>query len=170
MIVGKITTRDLLTKLSESSNQYFPTGSKYTGTDNSQSDWDFFAQDCPEVRNELESMGFQLLHGEYYGDNCTNAVMRIHYQSSWIDIQLVNDVEVKTQAQNLLESLGLLSEFHGQKQKRRELWNAAYAYVQSHDIKPKAREWHGVAVNDICLGCGMDLRKCKCDYPNPSKY
>jgi len=87
----------------ENSNQeFYLTGSRFFGTHNENSDWDFFTEDCPEVRKELENLGF-VEEQNSYSDDLTNKVY-VH-QSARIHVQCVKNVWAKTVIQDCIAEL-----------------------------------------------------------------
>ena len=106
------------------------TGSHYFGTAKKGSDLDFFVQDCEAVRQWLLNHGFRKLSDgtEYTLDDQTHLVM---YQSN-IQIQLVEDSDVKKQAQELLFRMDMfrnLTKEYDQAQITL-MWNMAFQFAQ----------------------------------------
>ncbi len=162
MIIGKTHQQtDAMTALAEMDYSFFPTGSRYFGGVKEYSDYDYFAQHSDQVTETLYRAGFRVLsdRDEGYFDEQTIFIFRAKYQDTHIDVQLVKSVEVKTQARDLLNQLGVFELVERPKQ-RRELWNRAYQYVQSRPSDP--------VESGVCRRCGTLLdehtnRCCLCD-------
>ena len=137
-------------KLELMKNSSYPfqlTGSRFFGTDTAKSDWDFFVQDTPEVKEWLMSLGF-FRHGNqspYAGDGlCTGVMVFNGYNpsretdpaddSAQIHVQLVNDFSLKQKIQIKLKgmcSYGVNDEydhFPTDKFLARVLWKQAFAF------------------------------------------
>lgn len=107
MIISR--TRALPPKLKYLTNSpylFYLTGSRYWGTNDSYSDWDFFVQDSEEVKQYLQNCEFYKIDHEYtdkntihvYGDDPT-------IDNCNINIQLVADAQVKNIAQKIIKAL-----------------------------------------------------------------
>lgn len=93
------------------------------------SDYDFFAQDCGEIRQWLEANGFRQLTKEdaQYLDSNTTLVWRYPHGAQ-IDVQLVVDLQKKMLVQAFLLTLPL--EWSGiAKHARKRIWNAAFEFL-----------------------------------------
>lgn len=64
------TLPDVVAKMQEAEFQFHLTGSRYWGNHTEKSDWDFFVQDCPSVREYLTTLGFTRYskHSDYAAD------------------------------------------------------------------------------------------------------
>jgi len=97
------------------------TGSRYFGTFQQNSDWDFFTADTKTIRTWLDSRGFKLLPDNPYRDKVTIAVYR-HFEPQ-VDIQIVSSVSRKLKAQESL--FPILSRERFTKGTARSLWDLA---------------------------------------------
>ena len=114
---------------------FYLTGSRFFGWANANSDIDFYTENSPEVKKILKDMGFEELPGgyetrsNYLKDNQTLSVMR--HRTAKIDVQIVYDVEVKTEAQRILEqTIRVYPDFERGfriKANAHVYWNRAYA-------------------------------------------
>lgn len=80
--------------------EFHLTGSRYFGKSRSDSDWDFFTQDCEGIEAWLKTLGFNVLHTSNYTDCEINKVFR--HKEEKIDVQLVKDVALKIEVQEYL--------------------------------------------------------------------
>ena len=126
--------------LNDSIFEFFPTGSRYMGGMQKDSDYDFFADYSPALEDWLLSLGF--VHDEiaYCEDELTTMVYRIEpvYETNGdvipgfegFDIQLVKNIETKQMIQNILMSRYSSQEGYnglpGSKGERSELWNLVH--------------------------------------------
>lgn len=96
-------------KMIESEHNFHLTGSRFFGNSTNQSDWDFFIQDSPQVRNWLVANNFKInKNSKYYSDDSCVDVYRYYItdykiDAHWIDVQIVNDVSLKIKAQDLIK-------------------------------------------------------------------
>jgi len=128
------TINHIFDQMNNSNKNFYLTGSRFFDTHTKDSDWDFYTEDCPEVRKELESWGFVLENSPaYLLDSLTNQVY-VHKEAD-VHIQCVNNVGAKTLIKdNLLElnkKTGMLN--YLSKQNKRELWQMALNLI--HDTK-----------------------------------
>lgn len=130
--------RELFT-LNSSKFEFHLTGSRYFGTANEYSDWDFFVQDSEEVRQFLLNNGFQYNEKElkepaYSDENTARVFSNTLLNSQQIDIQLQYDVERRVKAQLILEQLVNFKQFKYEIKNlllTRVGWELAYKLVRS---------------------------------------
>lgn len=107
------------------------TGSQFFGNSRIDSDWDFFTQECPEVRVFLEGAGFDLVteNIHLYPDDPNIAEV---WGKGLVHIQLVRDVSLKLAAQKILYELPFsgFQKFRASKHEAREWWRWAYRMAQ----------------------------------------
>lgn len=101
---------------------FYLTGSRAMGFPTPESDWDYFTQDTEEIREWLVDRGFTLVACPSYLD--TVAVYRRGGLMN-IDVQLVDDVEVKLVAQSRLKKLFLPASYLRDKVLMRYFWRLA---------------------------------------------
>jgi len=126
----------IFNKMAQSQANYYLTGSRFFGTYTVNSDWDFYVADCPEVRKELENLGFTEEKNSY-SDGLTSKVY-VH-QSANVHVQCVKDIHVKEHVQNslLVTSKKHPSFFKNISKKREyELWQTMieFAYYMRGSI------------------------------------
>lgn len=108
------------------------TGSRFFETENSFSDWDFFAQDSPETRDWLRRNDFTYVSNEdivadYMNDlNCADV-----FQRGNVQVQLVKDAHAKMHVQTLIKKRTLVSLVSKRDPSRRNLWNAMFEAFQA---------------------------------------
>lgn len=102
-----LTLSIVLAALVGASCEFFLTGSRFFGTEKGWSDWDFFAEDKPYVHEFLRSLGFKDLPDnelvEHYHGDPNIAFVYVH--PSNVHVQLVNDAELKLEAQTILRHM-----------------------------------------------------------------
>lgn len=117
--------RDELSILRESSFEFHLTGSRFFGTATQGSDWDFFVQDSPEVQKWLISRNAnQVKHPLYETPTSVWILNGIH-------IQLVEDVQAKIKAQNLILRWDL---YKFDKPTMKKIWSALLEAVKNDKI------------------------------------
>jgi hypothetical protein len=133
--------------LDASKFQFNLTGSRFLECEQKESDYDFFTQDSPEVRAFLNLMEFQELappknHTCTIGDG---GCMEAHYHldpsvsSVWrrakVDIQLVEDPELRLKMQNIIKGSKLGYLFKdcrlAKKQVDSIVWRAAWQLIKA---------------------------------------
>jgi hypothetical protein len=132
-VVGNVLgdgTIDALIALRISSFEFQLTGSRFFGTSNSNSDFDFFTEDpAGAVADYLESEGFKLQKAPLplYQDGFTSYV----YRKGRVDVQIVNNAELKTFIQNeIINSQAVESLYHLPKLLRVDFWRLLYAVAE----------------------------------------
>lgn len=100
MITGIDTPATIRQSLINSAFEFTLTGSRFFGNARPDSDWDFFTQDCTQVQDFLEGLGFEKLIFQDYNDCMTSRVYR--HKGERIDIQCVKDATIKKCAQHWL--------------------------------------------------------------------
>ena len=119
MITGK--TRDhIINQLEKSDFQFHLTGSRAMGNWHSESDWDYFTEDNPDVRAFLEKLGFGEDSEASY-DTSTVVYALGHYH-----VQLVSNFGNRFKAQNMvLNNLYLVRVLHAlSKKDAKNFWYA----------------------------------------------
>jgi hypothetical protein len=131
--------------LNESGFEFFPTGSRYMGGMQKDSDYDFFADYNPAIEDWLLSLGFEHDRTAYFEDDLSTMVYRIEPDFDnngdvipgfeGFDIQLVKNVGTKQMIQNILMSRYSSQEGYnglpGSKSERSELWNLVHHTLTS---------------------------------------
>lgn len=97
MIIGK----NILSTLEHSKFDFYLTGSRYFGTAKHSSDWDFFTQDCSDIRPYLEELGGIKEYKPKYKDSVD--VYYLFSPGIRIHIQIVDSVYNKLKMQEYLE-------------------------------------------------------------------
>lgn len=99
----------MLFELQNSDLDFYLTGSRFFNTNNKNSDYDFFVEDSPRVRQLLKNLGFERLNNSAYLDNNTIIVYRYISKNRdiWcpghIDVQIVIDAVKKQCVQNIIK-------------------------------------------------------------------
>jgi len=120
-------TPDQVLNLCQTSALIHPTGSRFFGTANSMSDWDFFTSH--EAQSLLESWGFKKTAFEDYNDSLTLSVYE--NQEAGVHVQIVSSVELKRQARDLIKkNLDWGFRFPECKIERCKIWNNAIKQVR----------------------------------------
>lgn len=110
--------------------RFYQTGSRYFGTPNAESDWDFFTAmyddkgNCFGIETFLRNIGFIKCgkeQAEKYNDNITVAV----FAKDNVHVQIVSNINRKIAMQNILKASGLLST-RIDKSVAKMLWTVAY--------------------------------------------
>jgi hypothetical protein len=115
------------------------TGSFYFNTETPTSDKDFFAQESPELRVELQKLGFKRLvcpgdqnspdelESEDYNSVDAN-IAEIWRRECGLqyDIQLVRNFDQKLRVQTMIKSMELPSRLHSSKETMRAIWAGMY--------------------------------------------
>lgn len=119
----------LLGDLNSSNFQFYATGSRALGKPKKESDWDFYTQDTPEVREWLEEHGF-IEDGHGYPEDLQCAVVYSwqRLDAIWIteriDVQCVADVVLKTKVQAVIKKNMLA--YNMPKEYMKRVWKAMY--------------------------------------------
>lgn len=137
MIVQPRHKDSLIGKMENSEFVFYLTGSRFFGGFNPASDWDYFAEDSPEIRKFLYSLGFQ------EDDNIMNqyddsTIVTVLFRND-VQVQLVQNVLLKEAAQTFLSTYALMKSTP--KEARKYLWNMAISWVLLHELV----ERHGVS-------------------------
>lgn len=100
----------------------FPTGSRYIGGAQPESDYDYVAKDTLELRNRLTDMGYERMsmsdeygNGGYGGsDGYTNATYQLKVADNIpaIQVQLTSHLEAKLAVRDLIKNTPWLFEVH----------------------------------------------------------
>lgn len=96
-------TPTMLDTLKNSKFEFYLTGSQFFGGAESDSDWDFFAQDSPDVWDYLHALKFVWVPNEGYKDATSVFYYRDRVTDTAYHIQLVPDVAHKLRAQMMLK-------------------------------------------------------------------
>jgi hypothetical protein len=125
----------VIEKLNSSEIRFFLTGSRFFGNFRSDSDWDFYTKNTTKAKRELSHLGFGVIKSNYYskpyGDDPNVALVYEHTYTK-VQVQLVNDVETKHQAQHFLNNLpgDIRQHFlRAGKQEAKVWWKWAYKMV-----------------------------------------
>lgn len=116
-----IDVSSILFKLQNSDLDFYLTGSRFFNTNNKNSDYDFFVEDTPGVRQFLKSLGFEKLNNSTYLDNNTIIVYRYMSRKNHIDIQIVVDAVKKQSVQNIMKYNDFI--LTGDKTYAKTVWN-----------------------------------------------
>ena len=106
-------------ELRNSKFEFYLTGSRYLGGANDNSDWDYFTQNSPGVRDFLQRLGFKHDLSGYYDDPLIVSVMC----SGDVHVQLCLNVESKERVQWTLKNNGVRFDRIPKDQARR-IWAA----------------------------------------------
>jgi len=116
-----------LNHLQNSNFEFFLTGSRFfLKTLRKESDWDFYAEYSPLVEDYLKGQGYTV--SLEYEDYFTVKVLTRRTLGFKIDVQLVQNVDLKTRAQRLLAPYinSVSKEYH------KVLWDMAFKWLQSN--------------------------------------
>jgi len=114
----------ILFKLQNSDLDFYLTGSRFFNNHRENSDYDFFVEDTPGVRQFLKSLGFSKLNNSAYLDDNTVVVYRYMPKSGYyitIDIQIVVDAVKKQSIQNIMKYNDFI--LTGDKTYAKTVWN-----------------------------------------------
>lgn len=115
----------------DSNHNYYLTGSRYFEHSSEFSDWDFFTQDSEETFEYLVTNGFSLRNSSnYLKDKEICRVLRYSKPGIQIDVQLVSDVNLKLEAQTLIEVMGIYNPYEDMN----AIWNKAVAYIKAQKL------------------------------------
>ena len=116
----------LLECLIDAEFKFFLTGSRFFNpTKEGERDWDFYAENSVQIKQYLDSLGFELTEDDpaYIGDPNAIQLYRIFpNRIDHIDVQLVDDIDAKHTVQRELKASGLLM-LMGNKEYRKRLWH-----------------------------------------------
>lgn len=132
--------------LEKSTFEFHLTGSRYFGTTHSSSDWDFFVQDDPAVRDFLLQNGFLPESTGLYHADLNNAEVWYSLPGPGVHIQIVKRADVKILLQNLVRKHfppTIWAKFSKVQQKAmwRLLWDLVMVYeLQEEEIKENPDE------------------------------
>jgi len=123
----QLSVQNIIAYLDMSINTYYLTGSRFFGNFKEDSDWDFFAFASEETRRELVTMGFKRINCENFIDLGYNQdqfvdILELEVIDGVVQVQLVNNIEAKTQVQNFIKSFYLHQFNSMSKNERKELW------------------------------------------------
>ena len=111
--------------------EFHMSGSRFFGGHTEGSDWDFFTKDTPETRGFLEFSGFEKLRRKYYGGNHIKNNANAVYRLGKVDVQLIDDPELKLKAQDILQSSpAIIKNFLNNKVSAKELWDWVYTILE----------------------------------------
>lgn len=140
MIINNRPESTILGALEKSVFKFYLTGSRFFGGFTPNSDWDYFVQDEPDVREYLNSLGFhsdpnQDLLG--YDDSTIVSV----WQLNDIHMQLVVNADFKFEVQTYLSRMTNMRAIP--KTARKHLWNLAIKVVnEKNQAEAKQLEFH----------------------------
>jgi hypothetical protein len=118
---------NVLHQLHASKFDFYLTGSRFFGSANETSDYDFFTP-TTSVVDFLSSLGFNVVCGEYAGDPNCLCVYRYKNDKVQIDIQLVRDLQLKQKVQSLIKEHNLL--LGHDKYEAKIVWTTAFYIVR----------------------------------------
>lgn len=123
----------ILRQLQESEWEFYLTGSRFFKNNGEESDWDFFAELSDAKIDFLKSLGFKLgLPGSRYDHYIDQEIVMVMRHSCGIDVQLVQNANVKNAAQDLIWIMNLSSSIcKTDKALRNRTWKRAYQYVRA---------------------------------------
>ena len=134
----------LFVKMEESSCDFYLTGSRLFGEANESSDYDFFAANSTTVVQFLLSNGFYHQEWAEYSNEDEFIVAVYRHTEYPIDVQLVDNIELKRVAQTFLLDSVPPSTLRD-KSIRRHFWNLAYKYAKDIGQKPQYNiSWDGI--------------------------
>lgn len=133
MIYGESMQSDsALQYIATSRFMFYLTGSRYFGNVTPESDHDYFVQDSPQLRSELELNGFVLECESYKSDIIMVAV----YKRENVHVQVVTNATIKQRIQYRLRPL--FTTFKPDKPLAKALWQAATkAYLDGMDAEQR---------------------------------
>jgi len=105
---------------------FFLTGSRFFKNAKEESDWDFYTEASTLVEDFLKSRGYTV--SLTYEDYFTVKVLTRRTPGFKIDVQLVQNVDLKTRAQSMLAPYinSVSKEYH------KVLWDMAFKWLQSN--------------------------------------
>lgn len=123
----------IIREMEKSDFSFYLTGSRFWGNTHSDSDWDFFTDDCEAVRQWLRQNGFEHYRStsSYAGDGQCNAVFVLGDVSdgrNLVQVQVVKSATVKNTIQRqlyLLHPAGF-----SDKGQARAIWQTAFAMYE----------------------------------------
>lgn len=123
----------VIREMDQSNFSFFLTGSRFWGNTHSNSDWDFFTDDTPEVRRWLSEHGFEHYKATstYAGDGQCNAVF-VHGDvmdgNNLVQVQVVKSSAIKNTIQTELHKLHPAG--FSDKGQARAIWQTAFAMYE----------------------------------------
>jgi hypothetical protein len=113
---------------------FYLTGSRYFGTESSDSDWDFFTTDSEVLRDWLRVCGFKRITAgdrDYPGQDNQQELIDIYKHPEGVDVQIVQDVVKKQIVQSAIKESGIfnspyLSNLLSDRLWKREIWRSFY--------------------------------------------
>jgi hypothetical protein len=110
--------------------QFHLTGSRYFGRHSADSDWDFFVEDQPDLRDWLECHGFSKESNDTYAAADVSEVWK--HGSFAIHVQITIDARLKSAVQEILFAKGLSYTLYNKpKNERGDIWNVAIALYRA---------------------------------------
>jgi len=149
--------------------KFYPTGSQVFHLEQiarAPQDLDFFVQDDlnvdeeeqikkdSQLRKDLEGLGYKKLSSSTYNDSSVTDVYRLKkFQDSnlcrgipcTIDIQIVNNAELKNHAQDIILEEGLLKFTNPEKEETKIIWNTVLAVLKNISVHDKQKKYTGLA-------------------------
>jgi len=124
-------TQRILEILEKNSFKFYLTGSRFFGTDRPDSDWDFFTQDSPEVRQFLRENGFREINPDSYfefevtdfNDYCDENTATV-FRNGKVDIQCQIDVQLKILTQEFIKHSPTILDILKKTQTPYKVWNS----------------------------------------------
>ena len=142
-----IPAMEVLDILSSSGFNFYLTGSRSFGVEESNSDWDFYVEYSTEVENFLHENGFENL-GNYEGMAPISREIQkiknvVRHRNCAIDIQLTTDLLLKNTMQEIVRENFLFWSFNN-KEHANQIWSAVALGIKAginllteHMVKPE---------------------------------
>lgn len=162
---------DTIKTLILSAHTFFLTGSRFFNTATIWSDWDFYTQDSPEIREWLTFNGFQPINPDFdskaskYGDDPNIAVVYGNGRvTSTVQVQLVKDAALKTQAQSLLFQMPRMAfdlfTDASRNKKAHDWWKWAYTVIEG--MAPRTPQYSKLhTIKDVRNTANIGLKEAK---------
>ncbi len=125
--------------MANSEYKFYLTGSRFFGTQQQNSDWDFFVQKTISIDNDLSGMGFKREEKPSYIDPICDTVWK---HPDGIHVQVVDDGRLKETAQLIIQNNNLLR-FALSKTESALVWKAVITtLVEERDgLKKESESW-----------------------------
>jgi len=146
-------TQLILNQMEQSEFYFHLTGSRFFGTNNYDSDYDFFAQQDKCLDIFLENLGFEQQINPKYRDCSICTVWQLHD----IHVQLVKNASQKERLQQKLKELNIFRWAGSSKEGRKRIWDFGFAIMNQN--KPQGTFCHMEPSANSCGKC--PTRKCE---------
>jgi hypothetical protein len=121
----------VLYMMEQSKYTYYLTGSRYFGTAKDGSDWDYFVENCDEVRKELIDFGFKSDVVSYPDSKYVQAVFKYEDENNVMyQIQCVIKAAEKERVQFLMAPFMRTFGKNLEKAAQKKLWDLALNLVE----------------------------------------